>query len=187
MPNRLLVCRRVFFFFACLVVGLSLASIGAIATAQRFHDDGGQDKSVKRKQALNEAEVHVRGLYESHGGKAIVEVRKSKKPIILVLCAYESVTWNIHVDEGAQVVQVIASGYHKQTVEGVKVPVATYSADERSVGRDDKPLYFYTYDHNEENYPNMEAKVRELTGKRVSTFQGRYSFKKMPFQVGDEK
>jgi hypothetical protein len=140
-----------------------------------------------RKQDLAIAEVHVVGLYESRGRKAIVEVRQAKKPIILVLCAYESVTWSVQAAENVDILQVIASGYHKQAVEGVKAPVSTYSYDERSVGPDGQPFYFYTYDHDEEKYPNMVGKVRQLTGKKVSSFQGRYSFKKMPFVVGAEE
>lgn len=137
-----------------------------------------------RKQGLARAEVHVVGLYECRGKKALVEVNQTKKPVILVLCAYEGVTWSVQTAEGADVVQVIASGYHKQSVEGIDAPLLSYSYDERTEAADGNSFYFYTYDHDEDHYQNMVSKVRQLTGKRVTSFQGRYSFKKVPFIVG---
>jgi len=140
-----------------------------------------------RKSDRVRAEVHVVGLYESRRANAVVEVRATGRPIILVLCAYEPVTWEVRPAPGAQLVEVIASGYHRQRVEGAGVPVSTSSNDERSRSPDGKPLYFYTYDHDEERYPSMVARVRQLTGKRVASFQGRYGFKKVPFVVGPEE
>ena len=107
-------------------------------------------KLVLRKLAtkkIDEADVHVVGLYESRDRPAIVKVAAGDKPIILVVCAYEAVTWDVRPADGANVVQVIASGYHRQTVAGVDVPVLTSSYDERS------PAWFYTYDHDEEDFP----------------------------------
>jgi hypothetical protein len=174
-----------------------LLKIGAAAKKQLREASKSDDKEVVRraaaildelrKQDLARAEVHVVGVYESRARKAVVEVREAKKPVILVLCAYESVTWSVQAAKDVEVVQVIASGYHKQAVEGVKVPVFTYSYDERSQGKDGRPFYFYTYDHDEEKYPNMVTKVRQLTGKKVTSFQGRYSFKKVPFVIGGEE
>jgi hypothetical protein len=151
---------------------------------------------VRRAKALLEelrlaarasAEVHVVGLYESRRTKAVVEVRAADRPVILVLCAYEPVTWEVRPAPGARLVEVIAAGYHAQRVEGAGVPVTTYSYDERSRAPDGKPLYFYTYDHDEEKYPNMAARVKDLTGKRVTSFRGRYGFKRVPFVVPPEE
>jgi hypothetical protein len=140
-----------------------------------------------RKQIRASAEVHVVGLYESRDTKALVEVRETKNPVILVLCAYESVTWSVRVAENVELLQVIAAGYHEQFVEGAQAPVSTYSYDQKSVGPDGHSLYFYTYDHDEEKYPNMVAKVRLLTGNKVKSFEGRYGFKKVPFVIGGKE
>ena len=140
-----------------------------------------------RKAARESAEVHVVGLYESRRAKAVVEVRATGRPIILVVCAYESVTWEVRPAPGAELLEVVAAGYHRQRVEGAGAPVTTYSYDERSRSGDGRPLYFYTYDHGEETYPNMAARVKDLTGKRVTSFRGRYGFKRVPFVVPPEE
>ena len=138
---------------------------------------------VWREQLKAQAAVHVFGLYESRDANALVEVRRTDKPVILVLCAYEPVTWEVTVAEGARLLEVFASGYHQQQVEGVSCPVQTFSYDQRSRDAKGNTFYFYTYDHDEKKYPDMVNKVRKLTGKRVGSFQGRYAFKETPFYV----
>lgn len=140
-----------------------------------------------RDRIRKRAEVYVFGLYESRAPEALVEVQKTEKPIILVLCAYRKVTWDIRPAKGTTILEVIASGYHKQQVEGVDCPVRTFSYDERSKGPDGKLLYFFTYDHHEKRYPDMVAKIKQLTGKRVKGFQGRYAFIKVPFKVEERE
>src|SRR4051812_45065955 len=82
-------------------------------------------------------EVHVIGVYEGAypagvwhrfgfhpNGRITVKVGEVKTPIVLVLTSYEPVVWKVEAPKGA-VVRVIASGYHKQTVEGLeeKMPI----------------------------------------------------------------
>jgi hypothetical protein len=131
-----------------------------------------------KKQKLAKATVHVVGLYEARDKVAVVEVEDSGNPVILVLCAYESVKWSVRPIGKAEVVQIIASGYHRQEVSADGIPTTTSSYDEKS------PTFFYTHDHDEERYPNMVEKVRQLTGKKVASFEGRYSFRETPFRVG---
>lgn len=134
--------------------------------------------TVLRQAELQKLEVHVVGLYEGNkDNKAEVHVRKSAGPIILVLCAYDSVQWNIKADPGADIERIILSGYHKQTVVGIKTKVTSQSYDERS------PSYFFTYDHDEKRFPAMVAEVRAQCGRGLTSFQGRYRFQRVPFVV----
>lgn len=139
--------------------------------------------AILRKEHENRGVVAVVGLYESRQAPAIVEITDTTRPIILVVCAYERVTWKIKLAEGVDLVGVIASGYHAQRVEGVDVPVTNFSYDEGRVAPDGKTGYFYVYDHDEENHPRMVAAVHALTGKKPKWFQGRYGFKKTPFVI----
>lgn len=137
-----------------------------------------------KKQHENRGVVCVVGLYESRNRPAVVEITDTTRPIILVVCAYEGVTWQIKVAKGVDLVRVIASGYHAQRVEGTDVPVTNFSYDEGRVGPDGKTRYFYTHDHDEENFPRMVACVEALTGgKKPKWFQGRYGFKQVPFVI----
>lgn len=147
---------------------------------------------------LRDGDVHVVGVYEGtyppgvqHGqnkhpqGKVTVKVDRGSQPKTLVLTSYEPVVWNVEAPPGV-VVRVIASGYYRQTVEGLKgVPVTQLSHE---AGDDD---YFYA--HEEAADPNADAeeqkevkeqydlllkRVKELTGRKVSQFQGAYSGEK---------
>jgi hypothetical protein len=135
------------------------------------------------KQKFAKAKVHVVGLYEARGKEAIVEVDDPKNPVILVLCAYETVRWVVKPSAKTDIVQIIVSGYHKQEVSA-DGPVIVLTHEDKSLGPDGRPFWFYAHDHDEEQYPAMVAKIFQLTGKKVASFEGRYSFRKMPFRVG---
>jgi len=126
---------------------------------------------------LKRAEVHVVGLYCSRAEKAVVEVTPTDRPLILVLCAYESVTWDLQIPPETQVVRVILSGYHPQDITDIGVPVESLSYDEGALG------YFYAYNNDEERFPQMVRRVHEMTGKVPKTFQGRYEFVAKPLLV----
>jgi hypothetical protein len=141
-------------------------------------------------------EVRVIGVYEGTyppgvrhragfhpNGAVTVKVGEVKTPVILVLTSYEPVVWKVAAPKGA-VVRVIASGYHKQTVEGLdeKVPVTLLSHE-----AGDK-AYFYARRKeagpNESDHEQAETKrkwdrlverVKELTKQDVKEFQGKYA------------
>ena len=150
------------------------------ATKSEDPEIAARARMVLRGLALKEtdkATVHIVGLYESRSGPAVVQVAPNQGPVILVVCAYESVVWDVSVGEGSSVLRVFASGYHQQEVRGVDAPITTSSYDQRS------PAYFYAYDHSEKTFPKMVQHVRAMTGKTPSSFQGRYSFKSQPLVV----
>lgn len=149
---------------------------------------------VPKGRAKAEPDVHVVGVYETaRGGRrplgrrtapvVTVRVGDVKTPVVLVLTAYERVTWRIDAPPGA-VARVIASGYNAQTVEGVsdKVPVTRLSYE----GGDKD--YFYAWQREaganaeeserqgtKRQYDKLAARVKELTGREIKTFQGEYA------------
>lgn len=142
-----------------------------------------------------EPEVHVIGVYEGtyppgigHGpgfhpkGAVTVKVGDVQRPVILVLTSYEPVVWKIVAPKGA-VIQVLASGYYQQTIEGMdeKVPVTLLSC----VARDAN--YFFAYrmeaaanapdrerEETKRKWDRLAERVKELTKRDIKTFQGKY-------------
>lgn len=157
-------------------------------------DDEGKELLKRRKDLLLlESWVLNRRLFEASFpdavkkssftlNKATVPVRvvATKTPIILVLCSYESVLWEVRPDKGAKIEKIIVGGYHLQAIRGTDAPV-TYRTYEPKVNS----TYFYAYKKDDENYGKMAAAVRNLTGKGITSFQGRSSYDKgSPFVVG---
>jgi RNA polymerase sigma factor (sigma-70 family) len=121
------------------------------------------------------AELHVVGLYQARDGNGApvdVEVRRTDKPVVLVVESYYSVLWRVKVAEGARVKAVIVGGYFEQEFEGIPagVPII-YRAWEP--GR--KQGYFYADKPDSPEYRRMVRRLNDSTGLLVSTFQGEYS------------
>lgn len=168
------------------------------AQLQHFRDraDG---KAASRGEG---PEVHVVGLYEGElpaglkrrpgapppgqpavhpVGTAVVELHPTDRPVVLVLCAYEPVKWELRPVDGAKPHKLILAGYYDQQVAGLPdgVPVEHYSHE--GGGSAD---YFYVYSKDLEAFPRVVRTVRRLTGLHVCTFQGRYAYKGKPLVVG---
>ena len=138
-------------------------------------------------------EVHVVGVYQGAPprrttrsrrghpvGAAAVDVRATGRPIVLVLCAYEPVKWDVRVATGARLEKVILGGYYDQQVPGVPdgVPV------QKNVFMQGAARYFFAYDSDHEEYASMARALRKLTGLGVTTFQGQFAYGGQPFVVG---
>lgn len=71
------------------------------------------------------AEVRALSTYSASSassgqdGRVVVEVAASPVPWVLVLAAYETVHWELRLEEGARVAGVILGGYHSQEVSGL--------------------------------------------------------------------
>jgi hypothetical protein len=150
---------------------------------------------LKRYKQLSTLETWVlnRRLLEASFPQAVrranfhldvpVRVVRTKEPITLVLCSYESVRWVIQAEEGAKIERVIVGGYYLQEVTGTNAPV-TYRVYEMR-GPAQVESYFFAYQRDHEQYPRMVEAVRALTGKEITTFQGRYRYEGgPPFVVG---
>lgn len=121
-----------------------------------------------------DAVVVAVGVYESTGGDhgpgkasragpVTVRVQRGGNPIILVLASYEPVEWRIEPESGARIAAVLVGGYHQSRVQGVE------GAKRIDIGRN------YAYQQGGEGYRDLEAAVARYTGKRIHSFQGRYS------------
>lgn len=144
----------------------------------------------------DQPEVHVVGLYEGEyppgvrhmgnfhpQGAAAVKVTDIARPVILVLCSYEPVKWQVDVAPGVKLDSVVVSGYYAQEVAGLpeKTRVGMH------IQADGSPDYFFAYRKTElDSYPRMEAKVKALTEREPASFLGTYAYKGTPFVVGPE-
>lgn len=125
--------------------------------------------------AARNARVEAIGVYEPEGGskgaganstswKMPVQVflRRSDKPIVLVLSSYEAVEWRLNLLGGAQLKAVLVSGYKDSTVSGAGNVRVT------NMGR------IYAYQRDSSEYENLQREVIRWTGQPIGIFQGKY-------------
>lgn len=122
---------------------------------------------------LREAQIEGIGVYQGAGGSrgaaqartsGVVEVRvrRSPKPVALVLSSYEPVRWMIITESGARLAAVLVSGYGASTVVGAG------SARVDQLGRS------YAYERGSRGYAELQQTVVSWAGKPMTYFQGRY-------------
>ncbi len=127
-----------------------------------------------------EAEMHVVGVYGAKdgfgkGGRVDVEVRRTPRPVILVLTSYLEVDWHIQLAEGARIEKAIVSGYFAQEISGLpaNVPVVnrSYFPDD---GSRRKEGWFWAHEWNTPQWRAMVRRLNKLTGLPVASFQSDY-------------
>ena len=61
-----------------------------------------------------------------------VVVGAMPKPVVLLLMGYDPIVWNVGQTADANIVGVLAQGYHRQAVIGLPktVPLVTYSSED---------------------------------------------------------
>ena len=137
------------------------------------------------ERRIAEADVHVIGVYESGSAdrRVVVRIDSATRPVVLVVCARETVEWIVQPAKGIEIVKVIASGHFPQKVLGTSARVQSLSAE-----GDDPPKVkqqaFYTYRNSGLLYDAMCERIKELTGKDLASFQGRYDGESKPFVIG---
>ncbi len=99
-----------------------------------------------------------------------IAVTDASQPIVLALTAYDKTHWKIDALPEVVFEKIILGGYHSQRVSGIdpNVPIETYTYDSspcQSCWQGSK--YFYSY-------KNPPPELRQITGLKVSSFQGRY-------------
>lgn len=120
-----------------------------------------------------DAQVEGVGVYQGMLGgnrllsgrkEGIVEVRirRSAKPIMLVLSSYEPVRWLLITESGARLSGVLVSGYYPSQVTGAG------SARVTVVGA------AHAYEIGSDGYRALNRSVVEQVGKGMEVFQGRY-------------
>lgn len=119
------------------------------------------------------AQIEAVGVYESssgavgagrrgRSGPVVVALKRSAKPIVLVLSSYEPVSWQI-TNAGAQLQAVLLAGHHDSTVDGA----GTVRVLE--LGQ------MYAYERGSSGFSQLQEEVIRWTGKPIDTFQGKYS------------
>ena len=121
-----------------------------------------------------DAEVEAIGVYQggdighatgasARTGTVQVRVRRSPRPLVLALSAYEPVRWVLTLEPGARLAAVLSSGYSDQEVLGAG------NARVLKVGQ------LYAYKRGSPEFTRLDDEVARWTGKRIGVFQGSYS------------
>lgn len=120
-----------------------------------------------------DAQIEGIGVYQGNGsgsqrsearstGYVEVRIRRSTKPIILVLSSYEPVRWMLVSEPGARLAGVLVSGYYPSQVVGAgSAPVIVSGSS-------------YAYKVDSPQYRALNQSVANATGKEIGLFQGRY-------------
>lgn len=107
-----------------------------------------------------------------------IDLTVTQNPIILALMSYEPVHWRLHASPGVRIAHVIVSGYYSQSVTGITegVPIETYTNMESSCEQcwQGPGAAFYAHDMDGNRYGQAARRLWDITGKRATTFQGRY-------------
>lgn len=123
-----------------------------------------------------DAQIEAVGVYEpagsSSGGNALpvrrrapitVTLRRSAKPVVLVLSSYEAVDWRLIVGSGVQLKAVLLAGYKESTVTGAgSVRVVTIGS-------------MHAYELGSGGYAQLQREVIRWTGRPIDAFQGKYA------------
>lgn len=155
--------------------------------AQRLRDvlNG---KNVPAKEGG--AELHLVGIYSGsfpNGprkyGVAAVSVEVIDRPVVLALCAYEPVRWDVRLVKGAKLQKIILSGYGDQILESEPEGVAI----EKHTHKGADPNSFHVYKADTAEYPEAVKRLKEWTKLEVSTFRGEYEYHGEPIVIGANK
>jgi hypothetical protein len=129
------------------------------------------------KSRLAGCDLHTIGIYgqEASGDDRVyVTVKNTGRPMVIVLCSYMETQWNVTIEPGAEVRQLIASGWFEQEITAPKeikeIPVHIVVG---SSSRDAKHFWAYSW-HTKEGR-DVRKRVRELTDLEIATFQGFYN------------
>ncbi len=134
-------------------------------------------------------ELHVAALYEGAkpagvpgaGGTAAVVVDRPGADVILVVSAYNSVTWTVTASPKTNLKKVILAGYHGQAAV---VPKGTLVEDWFHEGRQGKEYLRAPYKIDSPEFRPFVQALRALTGQEVKSFRGTHRFNAAaPFTV----
>lgn len=131
-------------------------------------------------QLAKDAQVESVGVYEAASGYSKgndhrpgiidLDVRRSSRPLVLVLSSYEPVVWKLNRQAGAEIRLVLISSYHPSRVEG--------AGDARVIVMNGG----HAYQLNSPEYQHLTREVVSMLGKGIDVFQGSYSGER--FSVG---
>ncbi|MDL5032397.1 hypothetical protein QRD43_10835 [Pelomonas sp. APW6] len=124
-------------------------------------------------QQMRSARIEAVGVYEPRvfsstpgkmdgSGPVDVIVRRSSRPLVLVLSSYRSVQWRLRLEPGARVEAVLHSGYEDSTVVGAG------TARVLKIGTE------YAYQGEGAAYQALQRQVARWTTRSIQQFQGSY-------------
>ncbi|HUE69649.1 MAG TPA: hypothetical protein VMP01_02075 [Pirellulaceae bacterium] len=172
------------------LVAIGKPALSALAEARRSENievrlRAGAIAAAINEQRIAEADVYAIGIYEagSADDRVVVRIESAPRPVVLAVCAWETVHWDVRLGAGVELIKVIASGHHPQKVLGTDASVQLLSAagDEPAEVRDKA---FFAYMRPSVRYDEMCERIKELTGKELSSFQCRYDGGGKPFVIG---
>jgi hypothetical protein len=123
---------------------------------------------------VKDAQVEAVGVYQGGKGDSRttpdgrkigpveVRIRRSAKPVVLILSSYEPVRWMLKLDSGAKLAAVLVSGYYPSEVDGAGATRIVMIGG----------TYAYKLDSPQYNALNRE--IIRWVGKSIGVFQGRY-------------
>jgi hypothetical protein len=91
-----------------------------------------------------------------------VTVRRTSKPIILVLCSYEPVQWKLKIEPGAKLNAVLVSGYYTSQVSGAGSARVVLTGST------------YAYSQGGPEFRRFNQEIMLWTGRTIDVFQGKY-------------
>lgn len=155
-------------------------TLASFSCAERLAEGAVPAKSAAELNA--DRELHVVGLYEGftksggkvHGGKARVIVKRPGKQVILVLSAYDSITWEVSATQDTRLERVILCGYHRQAVHGLPSEVGVTKAFREGRTGEDVSLACYAYRLDSPAFRTLVEALHDKVGLHVSSFSGAY-------------
>jgi hypothetical protein len=142
----------------------------------------GNDARINNAGPATLPAAQRRRLWKTGRASVVVEVQSIGRPIVLAVCAYSRVTWELHIAKDANVQRVIVGGYEQQDISGVPdgIPVEKHTC----VGDVRSPNFFYTYGAGTEAHAQAVARLRALTSLEIATVTGAQQYPGTPFVVG---
>lgn len=134
--------------------------------------------------AFADCDLHIVGIYmptdHNTDDRVFVHLTSKDKPVVLVLSAYFETQWNLELDEGVEIRQIIVPGYFEQSVvgapEGTPIETITYFHSPDQTRRDD---FFFAYALETQRGRELQSRVLEMTGLKWATFQGGQELKRV--------
>jgi hypothetical protein len=105
-------------------------------------------------------------------GPVRVIVRRTARPVVLVLSSHQTVEWQLEIAPGVELSAVLMSGYGESTVAGAGAALVT------SIGG------FYAFKRGSAEFRHLEDEVIRCTGRNIENFQSIYAGH--TFEIGGE-
>lgn len=145
----------------------------ALAEEQRMAASPALQAGSPLAATLRDAQVEGIGIYEAREkaarpgqarsvGRVSVNVRRTARPLVLVLTAYEPVEWNLRLEPGARLGAVLVGGYYDATVTGAG------EARVLKIGAT------YAYKQDGPEFAALQREVARWAGRPIALFQSGY-------------